>query len=110
MKNNKSFIRSDNEKQDILKFIERFPKDATTWDKATEELPEIHKTLAYLFVKFAKEAHYDETNYDQKKYWKSKSKTPSEWNTRHRDGIEILLDVLNEQHVKEVHDRYKDWF
>jgi len=39
MKNNKSFIRSDNEKQDILKFIERFPKDATTWDKATEELP-----------------------------------------------------------------------
>jgi hypothetical protein len=105
---------NSNIKLKILQWLNKFPSDATKWSEATDELPTIHKQLANVWYEFSLEDNYNYFNkqpkYDYDYYiLETKPKTPSEFNTHHKNGINILLDVLNDEHIEEVYNDYSHW-
>ena len=90
-------------KKSIRDFIKRFPKDTELWNKATDELPDLHNYMAGIYNGESPEKPY---SFDFKK----RSSTPALRNTRHRDGIEELLKLMNDRQLEHVNERFSGWF
>lgn len=73
------------EKKDkLMKFLEKFPKDATNWNQATEELKDIYESL----LDYSDNVIEDVNT--------SSSKTPAEYNTKFRDAIDKIIELCPE--------------
>ena len=90
-------------KDKIKKFISKFPKDATSWADATDELPDLHNHMAEIY-------NGEEPKVKYKFDFLYGSKTPSERNTRYREGIEKLLGLMSDNQIHEVYNHYDNWF
>ena len=87
----------------IREFLKQFPKDTESWGKATDELPDLHKWMSNRYNEDAPAKPY---RFD----FENKSWTPSVRNTRHRDGIEKLLDLMDDKQIADVNERFRNWF
>ena len=89
-------------KEKIEKFLEQFPKDATSWARATDEVRDLARTSReYLenyegvIVKPVDFMHI---------------KTPAEWNTKGRNYILANFDRMQESTRKAFYEQFRDWF
>ncbi len=94
---------SELRKEFIRDFIKQFPKDTESWGLATDELPELHKWMADRYNEEAPEKPY---RFD----FENRSWTPAIRNTRHREGIEKLLELMDDKQIGEVNERFRNWF
>lgn len=107
-------INESNIYNKINNWLKQFPTDTNNWSEATNELTDFHKALGEIFNEFATEKSYNYADkkhlYDFDKYFNIKSSRPSEFNKKHKEGINILLQILEPKHVQEVYDNYSHWF
>ena len=92
-------------KMAIRMFLKQFPLNAKDWGQATQEVVDLHKYMT--------DIHREDSYAGKKKYnfdWAKESKTPAIYNTRHRKGIEKLLNLMSENGVEQTYNHYKDWF
>ena len=86
----------------ILRFIAKFPLNTKSWTQATHELPELHLWMTEEYNKQSpKEPH---------KFPEGRSKTPSQFNRRHRKGIENLLNKMHDVQIDKTYKQFEHWF
>ena len=86
----------------ILDFLKGFPKDANTWGQATDELPDLHSWMADRYNEDSPEKFY---RFD----FENRSWTPAVRNTRHREGIQRLLQRMDTKQIADTNERFRGW-
>ena len=88
-------------KTKIEKFLERFPKDATSWAQATDEIRDLARTSReYL-------EDYDGVIVGPVDF--KHISTPAEWNTKGRDYILANIDRMKALTRKAFFDYFYNW-
>jgi len=90
------------QKNRIKEFLKKFPKDATSYKDATDELPDLHR--------FMSELYNEETPKEKYRGYEGKTVTASQRNTKHREGIEKLLNLMNNRQIDITYKHYENWF
>jgi sugar-specific transcriptional regulator TrmB len=73
-------------KTKIEKFLEKFPKDATSWANATDEIRDLSRE-SRMFLEDLDEVTVEPVDFKA-------CKTPAEWNTRGRESILANFDRM----------------
>lgn len=95
MKRLKTFEAFINEKRTLQDFLKDFPLNAKTWNDATDEIVSLADHIE-------DELEIDSTNI-------GRSKTPSEWNKKHRKRVLNGWKKLSDKQKKSVADHF-GWF
>lgn len=89
-------------KEEIEKFLEQFPKNATSWAQATDDVRDL-----------ARESREHLENYEgvivEPLNFRSFS-TPAEWNTKGRDYIIANYERMQERTKKVYYERFRELF
>jgi hypothetical protein len=91
---------NDMSKLGLNKFLKKFPDDAKTWAKATDEVRDIAREI---------KEHYNQ--YDEKKIKPcdfTSLKTPSDWNTKGKKYINKVYDKMSLNTRKIFNKHLKD--
>lgn len=89
-------------KEKIEKFLERFPKNATSWAQATDEIHDLARTTREYLDDY-------EGVIVEPIDFRSIS-TPAEWNTKGREYILANYDRMQERTRKAFYDCFYSWF
>lgn len=107
------FINENNDteresyKERIEKFMSKFPDNPKHWGHATDELADIHNSMAEMYNEFV-----DDGEIDDKRYigHLGKSKTPLEYITKAKKGIRYLVDRLPVRLIRDHIINHYGWF
>jgi len=102
VKEGKKSGKHDDIDPQISKFLDQFPKDATTWKLATDEVRDISRmSRRYLS---------DMQNIEVPAVDFTEIKTPSEWNTKSKESIVANIGKMNDTTRKEFYRDVKSKF
>ena len=95
------------------KFFKRFPADAQSWDKATDEIQDLTRYIREYYNEVVLDADLDGEDHPKgikSMDWRS-FKTPSTWNTRGQIEIVRIYNMLDAKQKKEfIADYAKKYF
>ena len=91
-------------KNDVLNWLDvNFPSEAKTWKQATMEIVDmgdyLHEHISEHYSKKVAEPLKDS----------SKSKTPSEWNIKHKNRIKIGLEIISNFEFNNFKSEFSEW-
>jgi hypothetical protein len=89
-------------KTKIEKFLEKFPKDATSWRYATDEIRDLSRE--------SREILEDCDGITVEPVDFKACKTPAEWNTKGRESILANFDRMSERTQKDFYESFREWF
>lgn len=89
-------------KVQIERFLERFPKNATSWAQATDEIRDLAQTTREYLDDY-------EGVIVEPVDFRSVS-TPAEWNTKGRDYILTNFDRMANATKERFYDYFREWF
>lgn len=89
-------------KAQIERFLERFPKNATSWAQATDEVRDMACT-AREYLEEYEGAIIEPVDFRS-------IKTPAEWNTKGRDYILTNFDRMANATKERFYDYFREWF
>lgn len=106
---NKDDFNIQDIKSKIVSWLETFPLGATKWSQATDELADVHHRMFTCYSEGLEAGKYED-HYPEDTYWDSRSKTPAEYNRKHRAGILLLLGLLDNKDLIEIYQYFQHWF
>lgn len=86
----------------IERFLERFPKNATCWSQATDEVRDMARKARELLEEY-EGAIVEPVDFRA-------LKTPTEWNTEGREFILTNFDRMADTTKERFYDYFRDWF
>lgn len=86
----------------VERFLAKFPDNATSWSRATEEISDMYVWICDYF-KETLERTLPEVGRDN-------CKTPAQWNQKYKAAIRNGLEELNDVGKDSFYARFKDWF
>jgi hypothetical protein len=86
----------------IENYLAKFPKDATSWADATDEIRDLSRESRELLE------DCDGITVESVDF--RACKTPAEWNTKGRDSIMANFDRMSEMTQKDFFAEYRTWF
>ena len=90
-------------------FLAKFPDNATSWAKATDEVRDIARTAKEYYNGITLDVLEEDPKAMQP--WDFRRlKTPSEWNTKGKKYIRTAYGMMNAQAREQFLERFKDWF
>jgi hypothetical protein len=89
-------------KTKIENFLERFPKNATCWSDATDEIRDLSRTSREYLEEL------DEVTVEPVDF--NACKTPSAWNTKGRASIIANFDKMRPATQERFYNRFREWF
>ena len=91
--------------KNITAFLEKFPRNATSWRDATDEIRDLAKTARELVYE-QNESYFEPVNFREI----GKNGTPAQWNTEGRAFIVKMVNKMNERTLRYFYDHYAEWF
>ncbi len=89
-------------KTKIEKFLEKFPKDATSWGDATDEIRDLSRESRE-YLEECDGVEVEPVDFQA-------CKTPAEWNTRGRESILANFDKMHPETQQRFFNRFREWF
>jgi hypothetical protein len=89
-------------KTKIEKFLERFPKNATNWGDATDEIRDLSRTSRE-YLEELDGVTVKPVNFNA-------CKTPAAWNTKGRESILANFDKMRPATQERFYNRFREWF
>ena len=89
-------------KTKIEKFLEKFPKDATSWADATDEIRDLSRESRE-YLEECDGVEVEPVDFKA-------CKTPAEWNTKGRESILANFDKMRPTTQKAFYERFREWF
>ena len=89
-------------KTKIEKFLEKFPKNATSWADATDEIRDLSRESRE-YLEECDGVEVEPVDFKA-------CKTPAEWNTRGRESILANFDKMRPMTQKAFYERFREWF
>ena len=86
----------------IEEFLERFPKNATCWSQATDEVRDMARTARELLEE------YEGVIVEPVDF--RAVKTPAEWNTKGREFILTNFDRMADTTKEQFYNYFREWF
>jgi hypothetical protein len=86
----------------IEKFLERYPKDATSWADATDEIRDMSRESREI-LEDCDGIAVEAVNFKA-------IRTPAEWNTKGRESILANFDRMSEYTKRDFYASFRDWF
>lgn len=86
----------------IEEFLERFPKNATCWSQATDEVRDMARTARELVEE------YEGVIVEPVDF--RAVKTPAEWNTKGREFILTNFDRMADRTQERFYAYFREWF
>lgn len=98
-------LANEKNKQNVEKFLSKFPDKPLGWQHATGEIADMHKDLAERY----NGEHEGEKDFKPYKKHEGYSKTPEEHNRRHKEGVKELYDKIGASEKRQFHEHHKEW-
>jgi DNA replication protein DnaC len=96
------YASTSNIREKIEKFLSKFPKNATSWKDATDEIRDLsRRSKEYL-------EEYDQIIVEHIDF--KKCKTPAQWNTKGRKHVLANIDRMSEQTKIAFYEFFDNWF
>jgi hypothetical protein len=92
----------ESKKQNLLEYLNNFPKNAESWRQATDEVRDIARMARITYLEV------DEKEYEPLDF--KTLKTPSEWNTLGREYIIDMYNRMSDEAKKEFLDAFEHTF
>ncbi len=86
----------------IENFLEKFPKDATSWADATDEIRDLSRESRE-YLEECDGVEVEPVDFKA-------CKTPAEWNTRGRESILANFERMRPTTQKAFYERFREWF
>lgn len=86
----------------IERFLERFPKNATNWAQATDEVRDMARKARELLEEY-EGVIVEPVNFRT-------IETPAEWNTEGREFILTNFDRMADRTKERFYDYFREWF
>lgn len=86
----------------IERFLERFPKNATNWSQATDEVRDMAREARELLEEY-EGVIVEPINFRN-------IETPAQWNTEGRDSILANFDRMSPSIKERFYGRFRHWF
>jgi hypothetical protein len=86
----------------IEQFLERYPKDATSWADATDEIRDLSRESREI-LEDCDGITVEAVNFKA-------IKTPAEWNTKGRESILANFDRMSEYTKRDFYASFRGWF
>ncbi len=89
-------------KTKIEQFLEKFPKDTTSWADATDEIRDLSRE-SRLFLEDLDEVTVEPVDFET-------IKTPAEWNTKGRESILANFERMTPATQRSFYLTHREWF